>query len=125
MKTASINYIKLILADRALTLLLLLFVSIIVAYAIYIGSSLRPNDLQVAVHYSSFGETSFYRDKWYYFINFIALGILMAIGHVILTVKIFIQGRRQLALFFVCLSILLLVIAWCTTWAVLRVAFLE
>ncbi|HET6746544.1 MAG TPA: hypothetical protein VFH06_00365 [Candidatus Saccharimonadales bacterium] len=124
MKTAGINYIKLIIADRALALLLLLFILIIVAYSIYVGVSLRPSDLQVAVHYSSFGETSFYRDKWYYFINFIVVGALMAIAHTVLTVKLFTQGRRTLALAFVWFSILLAVIVWFTTWAVLRVAFL-
>jgi hypothetical protein len=124
MKTAGINYIKLIIADRALALLLLLFILVVIAYSIYVGVSLRPSDLQVAVHYSSFGETSFYRDKWYYFINFIVVGAFMAIAHTILTVKLFIQGRRTLALAFVWLSILLAVIIWFTTWAVLRVAFL-
>ncbi len=124
MKTASINYIKLILADRALALLLLLFILVAIAYAVYVGISLRPSDLQVAVHYSAFGETSFYRDKWYYFINFIAVGAIMAIAHTVITVKLFIQGRRPLALAFVWLSLLFVVIIWFTTWAVLRVAFL-
>lgn len=124
MKTASITYIKLILADRVLAVLLFLFIILVIAYAIYIGAALRPSDLQVAVHYSSFGETSFYRDKWYYFINFIIFGIFMAITHTIITAKLFIQGRRPLALSFAYFSLVFIVIAWLTTWAILKIAFL-
>jgi hypothetical protein len=124
MKIAGLNYIKLILEDRVLASLLFLFLLVTIGYCIFVGVSLRPSDLQVAVHYSAFGETGFYRDKWYYFINFIAFGIIMAIGHLVLTVKFFTQGRRALALFFAWFSIFLVVIAWLTTWAVLKVAFL-
>lgn len=124
MKTASINYIKLILADRALALLLLLFVLLVIAYGIFVGLSLRPSDLQVAVHYSAFGETSFYRDKWYYFINFLVFGIIMIVGHTVITAKLFIQGRRPLAMAFAWFGLLFTVVAWVTTWAVLKVAFL-
>ena len=107
MKTASINYIKLI-----------------IAYGIFIGLSLRPSDLQVAVHYSAFGETNFYRDKWYYFINFLIFGGIFAIGHTIITAKLFIQGRRPLAMAFAWFGLLFTVVAWVITWAVLKVAFL-
>jgi hypothetical protein len=124
MKIAGINYIKLILADRVLAALLFLFLLLVVAYCIFVGVSLRPSDLQVVTHYSAFGETSFYRDKWYYFISFIALGVIMAITHIVVTVKLFIQGRRPLALFFTWFSLFLIVIAWFTTWAILKVAFL-
>lgn len=124
MKTASINYIKLILADRALALLLFLFILLIIAYGIFVGLSLKPSDLQVAVHYSAFGETSFYRDKWYYFINFLVFGGILAIGHIVITVKLFVQGRRPLAMAFAWFGLLFGVVAWVTTWAVLKVAFL-
>jgi hypothetical protein len=124
MKIAGLNYIKLILEDRVLASLLFLFILVTIGYCIFVGVSLRPSDLQVAVHYSAFGETGFYRDKWYYFINFIAFGVIMAISHLILTVKFFTQGRRVLALSFAWFSIFLVVIAWLTTWAVLKVAFL-
>lgn len=125
MKTNTINYIKSILSDRLVTVLIIFFILASLAYCIYIGVSLRPSDLQVAVHYTGFGEASFYRDKWYYFINFIVLGILFAVIHTILVVKLYLQGRRQIAVFFAYLSYLLLLIAWIITWAILRVAFLQ
>jgi hypothetical protein len=124
MKTASINYLKLILADRVLSLLLLFFLVVIIAYGIYVGSSLHVSDLQVVVHYTAFGEAGFYRDKWFYFISFIALGVIIGVAHTALAVKLFVQGRRQLSLLFIWMSILLTVVAWFTTWSLFKIAFL-
>ena len=124
MKITITNYAKTIISDRVLTALLGIFILACLAYCVFVGVSLRPSDLQVAVHYSSFGDASFYRDKWYYFLNFISLALLMMAFHVILTVKMYIQGRRQIALFFISLSLFLIVLAWFLTRAILRVAFL-
>ena len=124
MKSNIINSIKPILADRLMAVLMILLVLVCLAYCIYVGVSLRPSDLQVAVHYSAYGETSFYRDKWYYLITFVVFGILVAVMHTALITKIYLQGRRQLALLFAWLSLLLIVIAWFMTWAVMKVAFL-
>lgn len=124
MKTSIINYTKTIISDRVLAALLVLFVLACLIYCVFVSISLRPSDLQVAVHYSAFGDTSFYRDKWYYFINFIGLALVMMVFHSLLTVKLYIQGRRQMALFFISLSLFLIVIAWFLTRAILRVAFL-
>jgi hypothetical protein len=124
MKMNLINSIKPILADRLLAALTLLLIIACLAYCIYVGISLRPSDLQVAVHYTAFGETSFYREKWYYLISFIMFGVMVAIVHTSLIVKLYGQGRRQITLLFTWLSVLLIVIAWFITQAVLRVAFL-
>jgi hypothetical protein len=113
-----------ILADRLVTALLAGFILVCLAYCIYVGVSLRPSDLQVAVHYTAFGGTSFYREKWYYLITFIVFGALVAFMHSILTVKLYIQGRREIALFFLWLSLLIIIIAWFMTWSVLGIAFL-
>lgn len=124
MKTNITTSLKLLFSDRLLATLTILLVFICIAYCIYVGASLRPSDLQVAVHYTAFGGTSFYRNKWYYMISFIGFGVLIAVMHSILTVKLYAQGRRQLALLFVLLSVLLVIITWFITWSVLKVAFL-
>lgn len=124
MKTSLITSIKLILADRLLTALIVILVLTCLGYGAYVGLSLRPSDLQVAVHYTAFGGTSFYRNKWYYLITFIVFGLMVAVTHTILAVKIHQQGRRDLAVFFLGLSLLLVVIATFLTQAVLKIAFL-
>ena len=104
--------------------LLLLMIIAALAYSVYVGISLRPSDLQVAVHYTAFGETSFYRDKWYYLISFIFFGIVVAIMHTALILKLYVQERREIAILFGWLSLLIIVIAWAITRSVLGVAFL-
>ena len=124
MKTNTINYIKTILSDRVMAALIVIFIIACLVYCVFVGISLRPSDLQVATHYTAFGDATFYREKWYYFINFIAFGLLLMIAHTILGMKLYIQGRRQIALFFMGFSLLLVIIAWFLTRAILRVAFL-
>lgn len=124
MKTNFITSLKLILADRLVTAMLVVFILACTAYCIYVGVSLRPSDLQVAVHYTAFGGTSFYREKWYYLISFIMFGLILGVIHSILVVKLYVQERRQMAILFAWLSFLLLLIAWIITNSVLKVAFL-
>lgn len=124
MKNNFITSLKLILSDRLIAVMLLVFILACVAYCIYVGVSLQPSDLQVAVHYTAFGGTSFYREKWYYLISFIVFGLILAVVHSILVVKLYVQERRQIAIMFAWLSYLLLFIAWMITHSVLRVAFL-
>jgi hypothetical protein len=124
MRTTITSSLKLLFSDRLMATLTILLVLSCIAYCIYVGVSLHPSDLQVAVHYSAFGGTSFYRDKWYYLVTFIVFGLLIAVLHPVLTIKIYAQGRRQLAILFVLFSLLLVVIAWFITWSILKVAFL-
>lgn len=107
-----------------MTVLLLVFILASAAYCIYVGVSLRPSDLQVAVHYTAFGVTSFYKAKWWYMISFIIFGLILALVHSIIIVKLYVQERRQIALLFTCLSFLMLLIAWIIAHSVLKVAFL-
>lgn len=124
MKSQIITSLKLIVADRLVVTLLSVFILACLAYCLYVGISLRPSDLQVAVHYSAFGETRFYREKWYYLLSFIVFGLVLAVIHTILIVKMYVQERRQMALLFTYASFLLLLIAWILTHSILKVAFL-
>ena len=124
MKENIITALKLIVADRLVAALLGGFIVLCLGYCLYVGLSLRPSDLQVAVHYTSFGETNFYRAKWYYLLSFVLFGLGLAIFHTILAIKLYVQERRQIALAFIGLSFLLLLIAWIMTRSVLKVAFL-
>ena len=124
MKETIVKSIKLILEDRLMTILIALLLLICIAYCIYVGVSLRPSDLQVAVHYTAFGQTNFYREKWYYLITFIVFGALIGSIHSVLAAKLYVQGRRQMAIAFILLSIVLILIAWIITRSVLKVAFL-
>jgi hypothetical protein len=124
MKTNLITAIKIVAADRMVAVLTVAMIIAALAYSIYVGVSLQPSDLQVAVHYTAFGETSFYREKWYYLISFFLFGIMVAIVHTALILKLYTQERRQMAILFGWLSLLIIVIAWAITRSVLGIAFL-
>jgi hypothetical protein len=124
MKLNFITSLKLILADRLMTVLLIVFGLACLAYCVYVGISLRPSDLIVAVHYTAFGATKYYKEKWYYLISFIIFGLTLGVVHSLLIIKLYVQERRQMAIMFAWLSFLLLLIAWIITHSVLKVAFL-
>ena len=123
MKQTIIRSLKLILADRPVLLLVIALVAAALGYCLFVGLSLRPSDLQVAVHYTAYGETNFYREKWYYLLSFIGFGLILAIIHSAIAIKLYVLERRQLAIFFLWTSLLVLVIGWFLTTSVLRVAF--
>lgn len=124
MKTNLINVIKLVLADRLVAALLVMLIVLAAAYSLYVGLSLQASDIQVAVHYTAYGDTNFYRDKWYYFFSFVGFGAIVAVIHTAIALKLYALERRQLAIYFIGLSFLMLVIAWAVTHAILGVAFL-
>lgn len=124
MKTDLINAIKIVVKDRLVTALILVMIVAALAYCIYVAVSLQPSDLQVAVHYTAFGGTSFYREKWYYLTSFIVFGLIIATVHTALILKLYTQERRQMAILFGWLSLLIIVIAWIVTSSVLGIAFL-
>ena len=123
MKTEVINSIKQVFADRIVVALIFLFILMSLVYCVYVGISLHPSDLQVAVHYTAYGETSFYREKWYYLISFILFALVVVAAHTALIIKLFVQERRQIAVLFAWLSIFLVVIMFLITRAVLGIAF--
>ena len=91
---------------------------------LYLGFSIQPGELQVVVHYTSFGTTNFYRDKWYYLLSFSAFAIIMAVMHIALTYKVLIQKGHDMAVAFAWLGVILLVITASIAYQVLKIASL-
>ncbi len=96
-----------------------------VAYIVYVAINLSASDLQLAVRYTSFGDTHFYRDKWWYLFSFIGFGILFLIAHIGLTVKFVAIDLKQLAYAFGWLSMIVLVLMFAYTYSVLGIAYLN
>ena len=108
--------------------MLLFCVSIIfiaLAYMAYVILSLRPTDVQVAMHYSAFGETHYYRNKWYYLLSFVAFGLVVVSLHLAILFKLIREDFRSLAVGFAWLTIILLGLACIFAHSVLSIAFLS
>ena len=96
-----------------------------VAYLIFLAFNLSPSDLQLATRYTSFGETHFYREKWWYLLSFVGFGLLFVVAHIGMIAKLYVIGLRQLAYAFAWLSLVILVLMFVYTYAVLGIAYLN
>lgn len=105
------------------TLTVVLFL-IGISYIVYVALALESSDLQVATRYTAFGETHFYRSKWYYLLSFVVFGVMLAAVHTALAVKLYNKELRQLAIFLLVFTMLLFVIGWIVAGSVLEIAFL-
>lgn len=124
MKKRITTWLQSLVADRGLLSVLSLFLVGCVAVLIYLAVSIHASELQIVVHYTSFGTTNFYRDKWYYLLNFALFIVIMAVVHVVLTQRILIQKGRQLALAYAWLGVVMVFLTGATIYQVVRIASL-
>jgi hypothetical protein len=113
--------IKTYASNRYLLLLSVSLVLLAIGFLVYLGFNVRPSELQLVSHYSAFGTTHLYRDQWYYLLNFGVFAIFMAVMHIILTVKLYILKGSPLAIAFAWLGIVIMLLAWFATYAVINV----
>ncbi len=124
MRQRILSSLQTLLADRPVMLILALLLAGSAGLLLYLGFSIQPGELQVVVHYTSFGTTNFYRDKWYYLLSFSAFAIIMAVMHIALTYKVLIQKGHDMAVAFAWLGVALLVITASIAYQVLKIASL-
>jgi hypothetical protein len=124
MKDSLLTSVKNFFADRAMVGLVALLFLVGISYMVYVAVSLQPSDLQVATRYTAFGETHFYRSKWYYLISFALFGLVAAGVHAALAIKLYNRGQRPLAVSLIALTLLIFVIGWIMARSVLGIAFL-
>jgi len=113
------------MADRLMLLLSLGVLLGGIGYIIYVAFSLSPSDLQLATRYTSYGETHFYREKWWYLLSFVGFGVLFIVAHVGMIAKLFAIGLKELAYAFAWLSVIVLVLMFVYTYSVLSIAYLN
>lgn len=124
MKNVPSDLIKNYFRDRTLFSLTAVLFLVVVVYSVYVGLSLEQSDLQVATRYTAFGNTHFYRNKWYYLLSFIVFGAVIMATHTALAIKLYGRQQRQLAVGLLVLTLLLIGIGWLITRSVLQIAFL-
>lgn len=125
MKTRALEALRKILSDRQITSLILIIMLFSIAYIIFVIVNLQSTELQVATQYTVFGETNFYRNKWYYLISFALFGLLVMSANVSIVVKLFFLELKNFAVAFAWLSIIIVAMAWFIANSVLSIAFLS
>jgi len=96
-----------------------------IAYLTYVAFNLSPSDLQLATRYTSFGESQFYREKWWYLFSFAGFGVLFIVAHLGMLAKLYVIGLRPLAQAFAWLSLIVLVLMFVYTYSVFGIAYLN
>lgn len=122
MKNRLITSLQSLANDRYLMSVLVLFVILAVGALVFLSLSIIPSERQVAVHYTSYGTTNFYRDKWYYLLTLVVYVLVMLVSHLLLTYKIFKEKGHELAVAFAWLSVALIVISITFFIHILRIA---
>ncbi len=124
MKSSITHLAKDISSDRHFIVVLIVLSITSLLFSIYVAFNLHPSELQVVTHYTAFGTTNFYRDKWYYLVGFVVLGILNAVIYGALACKIYRHKGRELAIPFAWLGVVMAILASATIYQVLKVASL-
>ena len=91
---------------------------------ILIIASIEPRETQVITHYSSFSVMTFYRGYWYHLYGYVALVLIMGVGHVLLSLKLLHMERRDLALALLWANLVLIVVAVLFALSNIRIAAL-
>lgn len=113
-----------LVSDRGILGLLLFFVGGVVVASIFLAVNIHPSELQVVTHYSNFGTTNFYRDKWYYLLNFVGFLLVFAVIHIALVRKLLLRIDRQLAIAYAWFGIAVVGVATLIAHQILRLAAL-
>ena len=124
MKQITKSDIKTAITDRWWSGLVVANVIVCIIAVITIAVSIEPRETQVITRYSSFGITGFYRSYWYYLYSYVALVLIMAVGHSAVSLKLMHMNRRDLALALLWSSLAFIVIAVLFALSITRIAAL-
>ena len=108
--------------DRAYLTPLIIGGLLVVILLIMGASHIRISELQVAVRYSSFGITNFYREQWFYQLTFMAFGVSVYVLHTLVGLKLYQKKGQSFAVAFQWFTVALLAIAIVTVAAIFQVA---
>ncbi len=121
MKKTIKESLKQFVADRYLLVLVSVLVLLALSFAITIGLSVHPSELQLVSHYSAFGVTHFYFDQWFYLLVFVVFGVIVAVLHSIIAIKLLTVKGSSFAAMFAWFGIGIILLGWVTALAVLNV----
>lgn len=125
MKNIIIPSVKHLMQDRLLLLMSIGILLLISIYIVYVSFVISPTELQIATHYSAFGDTQYYRNKWYYLFNFIVFGVVVAFFHIGAMAKLREREMRPLAIALGGLTFIMILILFLLTHSVLGIAYLS
>lgn len=120
-KDTIVHSFKELITNRYLTTLAIVTLLLTVLYVAYIVINVRPSELQLVTHYTAYGVTNLYRDQWFYLLTFGGFGLVAAVLHTAIAIKLYITKGHPLALLFGWLGVAMIVFAWLTSFWLINV----
>lgn len=124
MKTQLLESFKQVVADRMVLALFAGLIGLALLLVAYVAVAIEPSDVQIVTHYTAFGPTNFYRDRWFYLLSFAGFSLLLAALHSVIGLKLYREKGRDFTVAFLWLSIGLLLIGFVIAHSILSVASL-
>lgn len=124
MKPTIAQSFQLLMKERRMIVALSILLVTCLIFIMYVALNIHQNELKIVTHYTAFGTTNFYRDKWYYLIGFAVFGIMIAIMHTLIALKLLVSHGVEIALSFVWVSVIIIIIAAAIAYQVLKIAAL-
>lgn len=123
MKDTITASVKRLVQDRAVMATFGVLILLSVVCAIYFAVRVRPSDIQVYTHYTSYGGVNFYASQWYYALAYSLFFIMIAACHTAIGAKLYTLKSRQFTLYFGWFSIGVVLIAAANFLHIVKVAF--
>ena len=91
----------------------------------YVSFNIHPSQLQLPVRFRAFSETQYYREQWFYVLNFVAFAVIFLATNFTVALKLLKLKGRHLTIAFQWLNVAILAIATVLILAVVRVAGIQ
>ena len=112
---------KALITNRYLTVLSGIVVLLALGLLVFILVGVHPRDIQQVVHATTFGVTRLYVNQWYYLYSFAVFGLLVAVIHVALAIKLYVSKGHPLALLFAWMGFGIIAFAWIDAFQVINI----
>ena len=124
MKDTINKSIKTVLSDRGISILLIINIIVFIAISIFLITSIKHSEAQVITRYTAYGGANFYRNHWYSLFGYIALAFMIVFGHSILSIKLVSLEKRSMAVFFLWLTLGILIVLTALAYSIIKIASL-
>lgn len=121
LKDTIVTSLKELFTNRYLTVLSAFVLLAAIGLAVYIALSVQPRDIQQVVHGTMYGVTHLYVDQWYYMLTFAAFGVVVAVLHIALAIKIYLLKGHPLALFIAWVAVGIILFAWIVAFRLINI----
>ena len=122
MKQQILTHFQAIAKDKHLLIVLVVFLLLSVGLLVFLSVGINSSERQVAVHYTSYGTTNFYRDKWDYLLSFVGFVLVLAVAHSVIIFRLLQEKGRHLAVAFAWLGVIMLFIVLALMLQILKIA---